>query len=82
MYLLVILLFYNVVAAIITSANEYGEPIVFVTQRGYGPFKGRWDFPGGKIEATDLSNQAALKREIMEELDTLIEVGELVDIIE
>lgn len=72
----------NVVAAIITSTNECGEPIVFATQRGYGPYRGYWDFPGGKIEITDLSKQDALKREIMEELDTLIDVGKLVDIIE
>lgn len=40
----------RVVAAVIKATNENGEPIIFATQRGYGDFKGGWEFPGGKIE--------------------------------
>lgn len=68
----------RVVAAVIKATNENGEPIIFATQRGYGDFKGGWEFPGGKIEEGE-TPQAALKREIMEELDTEISVGELLD---
>ena len=71
----------RVVAAVIKSINENKEPIIFATQRGYGDFKGGWEFPGGKIEEGETSEQA-LKREIMEELDTEISVGELIDTIE
>lgn len=71
----------RVVAAVIKAVNEYGEPIIFATQRGYGEFKGGWEFPGGKIEVGE-TPQEALKREIMEELDIEISVGELIDTIE
>ena len=71
----------RVVAAIIKATNEAGEPIIFATQRGYGDFKGGWEFPGGKIEEGETS-QEALVREIKEELETEIKVGELIDTIE
>ena len=60
----------HVVAAVIRDGNR-----VFATQRGYGEYKDGWEFPGGKVEAGE-SPQEALRREIREELDTEITVGE------
>lgn len=71
----------RVVAAVIRAVNNENKPVIFATQRGYGEFKGGWEFPGGKIESGETPQQA-LKREIMEELDTEITVGELIDTIE
>ena len=61
----------EVVAAIIVNDNK-----VFATQRGYGEWKDFWEFPGGKIDAGETPEEA-LRREIKEELDTEIAVGEL-----
>lgn len=66
----------RVVAAVIRKDDK-----IFATQRGYGELKGGWEFPGGKIEEGE-TPQEALKREIEEELDTEISVGELIDTIE
>ena len=66
----------RVVAAVIRDNDR-----IFATQRGYGNYKGWWEFPGGKIEARE-TPQEALKREIREELDTLVEVGDLVACVE
>lgn len=64
------------VAAVIRNEDQ-----IFATARGYGEFKGQWEFPGGKIEAGETPQQA-LVREIKEELDTDIEVGGFIDTIE
>ena len=66
----------RVVAAVI-----YADGKVFATQRGYGDFKGGWEFPGGKIEEGE-TPENALKREISEELETEIAVGEFIETIE
>ena len=70
----------KVVAAIICD-NIKEKNKIFATARGYGELKGGWEFPGGKVEPGETSQQA-LVREIMEELDTEIKVGELIDTIE
>ena len=70
----------KVVAAIICDDIKEKNKI-FATARGYGDLKGGWEFPGGKVEIGE-TPQEALKREIMEELDTEIKVGELIDTIE
>ena len=66
----------RVVAAVIRDGNR-----IFATQRGSGNMKGGWEFPGGKIEENETPKQA-LVREIKEELDTEIEVGDLIETVE
>lgn len=66
----------EVVAAIIIRDGK-----VFATQRGYGQWQGWWEFPGGKIEAGECP-QEALVREIREELEAEIQVGELIETVE
>ena len=66
----------NVVAAVIRDEDK-----IFATQRGYGDYKDGWEFPGGKIEPGETPQQA-LVREIKEELDTAIEVGDCLTTIE
>ena len=66
----------RVVAGIIIEDGK-----VFATQRGYGEFKDGWEFPGGKIEQGETPEEAVV-REIMEELDTEVEVKELFDTVE
>ena len=66
----------KVVAAIIIHDQK-----IFATQRGYGEFKDGWEFPGGKIEQGETS-QEALVREIKEELDTEIEVKDFLKTVE
>jgi 8-oxo-dGTP diphosphatase len=70
----------NVVAAVICDSLTRPTK-VFATQRGYGEYKDGWEFPGGKVEAGEAPEQA-LAREIREELDTEVEVGEYLDTIE
>lgn len=66
----------KVAAAIITDGNR-----IFATQRGYGNYKDWWEFPGGKLEPGETAEEA-LKREIVEELDTVITVDEYLTTIE
>ncbi len=66
----------KVVAAVIRDGDR-----IFATARGYGEFKSQWEFPGGKIEEGETPQQA-LVREVKEELDTEIAVGDLIDTIE
>ena len=70
----------NVVAAVIFRTFE-DKTQVFATAKGYGEFKGQWEFPGGKIEPGE-TPQVALVREIREELATLVRVGEKIAAVE
>ena len=71
-----ILKYIRVVAAVICDDNK-----IFATARGYGEFKGWWEFPGGKIEKGE-TPQEALVREIKEELTASIKVSNLIKTIE
>lgn len=66
----------KVAAAVIRDQDR-----IFATQRGYGEFKDGWEFPGGKIEPGETARDA-LKREILEELNADIKIGELIDVVE
>ncbi len=66
----------RVVAAVIKKGNQ-----IYATERGYGEFKGGWEFPGGKIEENETSEEALI-REIKEELEIVIKVNDLIDTIE
>ena len=66
----------SVVAAVIRKENR-----IFATQRGYGDFKDGWEFPGGKVEPGE-TPEAALAREIREELDAEIQVGDFICTVE
>ncbi len=70
----------RVVAAVI---RDYSEPKtrILATKRGYGEFKGKWEFPGGKIEIGETPQQALI-REIQEELDVMIAIDSIIDTIE
>ncbi len=70
----------RVVAAVIRDLSEVKARIL-ATKRGYGEFKGKWEFPGGKIEIGETPQQALI-REIQEELDVTIVVNSFIDTIE
>lgn len=69
------------VAAAVICDSLRTKRRVFATARGYGDWKGWWEFPGGKIEAGETS-QEALVREVREELDVEIRVGDFIGTIE
>ena len=66
----------EVVAGIVCRENK-----ILATQRGYGEFKDGWEFPGGKLEAGETGIEA-LKRELREELDMEVVVGDLLETVE
>ena len=69
----------KVVAAVICNSLKE-EKRIFATAKGYGEFKGQWEFPGGKVEVGETPKQA-LVRERKEELEIDIKVGDLIDTI-
>ncbi|MBF1014181.1 MAG: (deoxy)nucleoside triphosphate pyrophosphohydrolase [Lachnospiraceae bacterium] len=71
----------RVVAAVIKRTDEKGNIRFLATQRGYGEFKDKWEFPGGKMEEGETAKEA-LKREILEELDMKISVGDRIKTVE
>ena len=70
----------KVVAAVICDSVQ-NKTKIYATARGYGEFKGQWEFPGGKIEEGETPEQA-LEREIQEELETKIQVNEKINTVE
>lgn len=70
----------HVVAAVICDSFDKKQKI-FATAKGYGEFKGKWEFPSGKVE-TGETPQQALVREIQEELATKVRVGNLITTVE
>ncbi len=61
----------------VSAAVIHRDGKIFATQRGYGEYKGKWEFPGGKREEGE-SGEEALYREIREELDSKVEIEKLI----
>ena len=61
----------------VSAAVIHRDEKIFATQRGYGEYKGKWEFPGGKREEGE-SGEEALEREIREELDSKVKIEKLI----